>query len=133
MKKLEASGGGIHTLAHGTREERVRKDWMALVMECWSRQRPPRHHCGHFRTVRSVIMMGPLSLGENGLIPAEVSAEFASRGAIICLLEKLANILALLVFHKDLRSPFLAFVDDTAAQHALTKGYATPAGRCCHR
>ena len=59
----------------------------------------------------------------HGVVPAEVLAEFASRGAFFFfLLEALAQILALLVFRNELRGPFLAFVDTTAAEHALTKG-----------
>ena len=45
----------------------VRKDLMALLTEYWSWQQPPRHHCGHLRTSRSVIVIGAISPGENSI------------------------------------------------------------------
>ena len=70
---------GVHTLVQRTlrtrhecpgivsttHEKRVRKDWNGSSQEYWCSQQPPCHHCGHFRTSRSVIVMGAVSLDEN--------------------------------------------------------------------
>ena len=45
---------GIITATH---EKRVRKDLLALLRERWSRQPPLLQHCGHFRTLRGVIVV----------------------------------------------------------------------------
>ena len=55
---------GVVTTTH---EKRARKDWMTLLKEYGSRQQPPRHHCGHSRTLRSVIVVGAVSPGENSI------------------------------------------------------------------
>ena len=55
---------GITTTTH---EKRVRIVWMTLLREYWSRQQLARHHCGHFRTIRCVIVMAPGTLGKNNI------------------------------------------------------------------
>ena len=52
-------------------EEEGSSDWAAMPTcsrESWSWQQPPLHHCGHFRTLRQVVVMvaGPLEKGRIG-------------------------------------------------------------------
>ena len=48
-----------------THEKRVRKDLMARLREYWNQQQPLLHHCGHFRTLRRVIVTVEGSLDED--------------------------------------------------------------------
>ena len=63
-----------------------------------------------------------------GSVPPELLARFATRKAFIFLLEAIAQCLPLWALWPLLRLPYWAFVDNTAAQHALTKGYSRNPG-----
>ena len=58
----------------------------------------------------------------HGHVPAEALRRFASRDAFVFFLEAVVQILSLWVFHRELNQPYIAFIDNTAAQFALTKG-----------
>ena len=48
---------------------------------------------------------------------------FATRKAYICMLEILAQLIAFVTFGARLPAAIVAFIDNTAGQAALTKGY----------
>ena len=52
------SGGEIFSAMH---EKRVRKDLLTLLGQCWSRL----HHCGHFRSLRRVVVIVEGSVDED--------------------------------------------------------------------
>ena len=58
-------------------------------------------------------------------MPGSVLKMFASRGAFIFVLEAMAQILALFAFRRELSDAYMSFVDNTAAQCALRKGYSS--------
>ena len=60
-----------------------------------------------------------------GEVPSPVSQEFAQRGQFIFFLEAVAQMLALFAFPSESRGPYLSFIDNTAAQFALTKGFSS--------
>ena len=59
-----------------------------------------------------------------GVVPAHILKRFAKRRQYIFLLETLAQCLASWLFYHELGEWYLSFVDNTASQYALTKGYS---------
>ena len=59
-----------------------------------------------------------------GSVPPAVLQRFATRRAFIFILEVLAQCLPLWALGPALAGPYWSFVDNTAAQHALTRGYS---------
>ena len=60
----------------------------------------------------------------SGSVPPAVLQRFATRQAFIFILEALAQCLPLWALGPALAGPYWSFVDNTAAQHALTRGYS---------
>ena len=61
---------------------------------------------------------------ESGSVPPAVLQRFATRHAFIFILQALAQCLPLWALGLALAGPYWSFVDNTAAQHALTRGYS---------
>ena len=61
----------------------------------------------------------------DGQVPAGILHFFAHRRQFIFLLEALAQVLAFFVWMPWLSTEHFAFVDNSAAQYALTKGYSS--------
>ena len=59
-----------------------------------------------------------------GSVPPAVLERFATKRAFIFILEALAQCLPLWALGPALAGPYWSFVDNTAAQHALTRGYS---------
>ena len=59
-----------------------------------------------------------------GTVPKEVLIAFAPEGQYIFFLEALAQCLAIWIYWPLLRGSYWSFVDNSAAQWALTKGYS---------
>ena len=62
-----------------------------------------------------------------GVVPENVLKRFAKRRQYIFLLETLAQCIASWLFYYELGEWYLSFVDNTASQYALTKGYSRDA------
>ena len=60
-----------------------------------------------------------------GRVPPWVLSRFAHRRQYIFFLEAIAQCLPLFIFWPLLQSPYFSFVDNTAAQFALAKGYSS--------
>ena len=66
-----------------------------------------------------------------GVVPTRVLQRFTLRRQYIFLLETLAQCLASWLFYHELGQWYLSFVDNTASQWALTKGYSRdPEANC---
>ena len=61
----------------------------------------------------------------HGTIPASFLAKFADKGQYIFWRETFAQCAALWVFPHLLHGPVMAFDDNTASEHALTRGYSS--------
>ena len=60
----------------------------------------------------------------HGQIPPKFLANFSQRRAYIFVLEAIAQCLPLWALHPLIKGAFWSFVDNTAAQHALSRGYS---------
>ena len=66
-----------------------------------------------------------------GVVPARILRRFTLRRQYIFLLETLAQCLASWLFYYELGQWYLSFIDNTASQWALTKGYSRdPEANC---
>ena len=95
-----------------------------------------RHKAGHVPTTASaaapnranngwgfVLRLGGVVFYDHGVVPPWFLRKFESRRAFIYMLEVFAQVAALAAFATHLPGAVTAFIDNTAGQAALSKGY----------
>ncbi|OLP83053.1 hypothetical protein AK812_SmicGene36237 [Symbiodinium microadriaticum] len=95
-----------------------------------------RHKAGHVPTTASaaapnranngwgfVLRLGGMVFYDHGVVPPWFLRKFESRRAFIYMLEVFAQVAALAAFATHLPGAVTAFIDNTAGQAALSKGY----------
>ena len=70
-----------------------------------------------------VLRIGDQVFYDHGVVPTWFVKIFATRKAYIYMLEILAQLVAFVTFGAKLPTAIIAFIDNTAGQAALTKGY----------
>ena len=95
-----------------------------------------RHKAGHVPTSANtggvnranngwgfVLRLGGSVFYDHGVVPSWFLQKFAARRAFIYMLEIFAQMVALAAFSEQLPGAVTAFIDNTAGQAALSKGY----------
>ena len=76
-----------------------------------------------------VVVDGSLVMYCAGAIPDSILAKFRKRKQYIFLLETFAQVLVLLLFWPELGPYYISYVDNSASQWSLTKGYSSDSER----
>ena len=107
-----------------------------LYADAFFLDREQRHKAGHVPATASaaapnranngwgfVLRLGGAVFYDHGVVPPWFLRKFESRRAFIYMLEIFAQVAALAAFATHLPSTVTAFIDNTAGQAALSKGY----------